>query len=78
LGLPLLRTQVHEAGAQGAAILAAAGAGLFPSVGSGVDAMVRLEQRFVPDPAKQAIYHERFAAYRAFAPVMEQTMRAMK
>ncbi len=75
LGRPFIRSQVHEAGALGAAILAGSGSGLFPSLRSGVDAMVRLEQRFEPNPAKQRLYDERFARYRSFAPLMEKYMR---
>lgn len=77
LGRPFIRSQMHEAGALGAAILAGTGSGLFSSLRDGVDAMVRLEQRFEPDPARQRLYTERFAAYRSFAPAMEQAMRAL-
>jgi xylulokinase len=76
LGRPFIRLQVHEAGALGAAILAGTGSGLFPSLRSGVDAMVHPEQRFEPDPAKQRLYDERYDAYRSFAPAMEKYMRA--
>jgi xylulokinase len=75
LGRPFVRSQVHEAGALGAAILAGTGSGVFSSLSSGVDAMVRLEQRFEPDPGKQRLYAERFARYHSFAALMEKYMR---
>ena len=78
LGRPFVRSQFHEAGALGAAILAGTGSGLFPSLRSGVDAMVRLEQRFEPDPGRQRLYSERFARYRSFAQVMGEAMRALE
>lgn len=78
LGLPFVRSQVHEAGALGAAILAGTGAGVFPSLRSGVDAMVRLEKRFEPDPQRQRQYTERFEKYRDFAALMEKTMHAYR
>jgi xylulokinase len=77
LGRPFVRSQMHEAGALGAAILAGTGSGLFPSLRSGVEAMVRLEQRFEPDPGRQRLYTERFAVYQSFAPAMEKAMRAL-
>jgi xylulokinase len=78
LGKPFVRSQIHEAGALGAAILAGTGSGLFPSLRSGVDAMVRLTQRFEPNPTRQKQYTERFAAYQRFAPAMENYMRSIK
>jgi xylulokinase len=75
LGIPFVRLQVHEAGTLGAAILAATGAGQFSSLQAGVDAMVHRKDHFEPNPAKQRLYDERFDRYRAFAVVMEKTMR---
>lgn len=77
LGIPFARLQVHEAGALGAAILAATGAGFFASLREGVRAMVHRKDRFEPDPDKQRLYDERFEKYRAFAVVMEKAMRQM-
>jgi xylulokinase len=77
LGRPFIRSQMHEAGALGAAILAGTGCGLFSSLRDGVEAMVRLEQRFEPDPDRQRLYSERFARYCSFAPAMERTMREL-
>ena len=77
LGRPFIRVRVHEAGALGAAILAGTGCGMFPSLGSGVEAMVRLEQRFEPDPGRQRLYDEHYARYRRFAPAIENAMRSL-
>jgi xylulokinase len=78
LGRPFVRARLHEAGALGAAILAGAGAGVFPSLSKGVQAMVRAEQRFEPNPEKQRRYAESYERYRSFAPVMEKQMRGLK
>jgi xylulokinase len=75
LDRPFVRPRVFVAGTLGAAILAGIGCGLFPSLQSGVDAMVRLEQRFEPDPGKVIQYTERFARYCHFAQGMERMMR---
>jgi xylulokinase len=77
LGIPFLRLRVHEAGALGAAILAAVGSGQFTSLRSGVEAMVHRKDRFEPSPARQRLYDERFHRYRAFALPMEKTMRGL-
>ena len=37
--------------------------------------MVRLGQRFEPDPGKQRLYAERFERYRSFARAMVKMMR---
>lgn len=76
LGKPFVRLQVHEAGALGAAILAGTGSGLFPSLRDGTDAMVRLGQRFEPDPGKQKLYAKRFERYRSFSRAMVKMMKA--
>ena len=78
LGRPFVRSRVHEAGALGAAILAGVGSGAFPSLRDGVDAMVRAEQRFEPNPVKQRLYAEGYDRYCSFAPVMEKQMRGLK
>lgn len=67
LGRPITRSRVHEAGALGAAILAGAGCGIFASPREGVQAMVRLERHFEPDPRKGRLYDEQFDRYQSFA-----------
>jgi len=77
LGRPFIRSKVHEAGALGAAILAGTGAGVVPSLESGVQKMVHMDQRFEPDPVKQDQYNQRFSRYQTFAPVMENYLRSL-
>lgn len=77
LGIPFSRLQVHEAGALGAAILAAVGSGHFSSLESAVKEMVHHKDRFEPDPSISSLYNERFEMYRSFASVTEKLMREM-
>lgn len=63
-GIPLLRMNVTEAGALGAAVLAGVGAGVFSSVGEAVGGMIGVEREFEPDPGRHALYRELFGAYR--------------
>jgi xylulokinase len=72
---PLVRPRVTEAGALGAAIIAGVGCGAFPSYEAGVEAMVRLERTFEPDPQKGKVYARRFAKYKRLWPLMADYLR---
>jgi xylulokinase len=77
LGLPFVRPRVNEAGALGAAVLAGAGCGIFPSLEVGVERMVQLGRTIEPDPARQRLYDERFAQYRRLWPLLADDLRAL-
>jgi len=63
MGRPFMRPKVTEAGALGAAIMAGVGSGIFPSIASGVESMVRLDRTFDPSPERQRLYDGRFQRY---------------
>lgn len=65
LGVGLELTEEPEAPALGSAILAAVGAGRFPTIDAGCAAMVRTARRIEPDPAAHAAYEPIYARYRA-------------
>jgi xylulokinase len=75
LGRPLTRPRVTEAGALGAAIIAGVGNGSFSSYGAGVDAMVRPDRTFEPDPHRQRQYESRFEKYKKLWPLMSDYLR---
>ena len=75
LGQPFVRPKITEAGALGAAIIAGVGDGVFPSFEAGVEAMVRLERTFEPDPLQQKRYESRFETYRQLWPLMKGYLR---
>ena len=75
LGRPFVRPKINEAGVLGAAILAGAGCGVFPSLEAGVRQMVQLGRTFEPDPHKQAAYTERFAKYQRLWPLLAGYLR---
>jgi xylulokinase len=62
-GLPLLVPRVVEAGALGAAILAAVGIGRYASVEQAAGAWVQVARRVEPDPLAHAAYEEVYAAF---------------
>lgn len=74
LGKPFVRPRITEAGVLGAAILAGAGSGIFPSIQAGVERMVKLEHEFYPNPQMQARYDERFELYRRLYPPMKDLL----
>ncbi|PKO22935.1 MAG: hypothetical protein CVU38_06865 [Chloroflexi bacterium HGW-Chloroflexi-1] len=75
LGRPFVRPKITEAGALGAAIIAGIGDGVFSSFEAGVEAMVRLERTFEPDPQQWKLYQSRFETYRQMWPLMKDYLR---
>jgi xylulokinase len=63
IGLPLLVPRVVEAGALGAAILAAVSIGRYASVGQAAGEWVRVARRVEPDGAAHAVYDEVYADF---------------
>jgi sugar (pentulose or hexulose) kinase len=77
LGRPFVRPVVTEAGALGAAIMAGVGSGVFPDYETGVQAMVKLDRRFDPDPKRGEQYGERFETYKGLYPSTERYLRGL-
>jgi xylulokinase len=75
LGRPFVRPKITEAGALGAAIIAGVGSGVFSSFEAGVEAMVRLERTFEPDPQQHKCYESRFERYRRLWPLMGEYLQ---
>ena len=64
LGVPVIRTEVGEATALGAAILAATGVGLFRSTTDAAEQMVRTRSRLEPQVENAEVYDASFERYR--------------
>lgn len=62
-GLPVTTLAVPDAPVLGSAILGAVGAGVFPTVEAGADAMVRLDRRYEPIPRNVETYAALYDAY---------------
>jgi len=60
-GYPVERTAEDQPAALGAAIIAAHGAGAFASLAAAAEALVRVVDRYEPDPERHAIYEARRA-----------------
>lgn len=75
LDRPMVVVDVAENGAFGAACLAGAAIGLFPSADSAARDLVRPVRTFEPRPAMAARYERSFARYRGLYPAL-RTLRA--
>ena len=69
-GIPIVVPRITEAACWGAALLGGVGAGVFGSAAQAMEAMLHLEYRFEPDPARAARYEERYALYREVYPAV--------
>lgn len=70
-GIPVKVPASPDAPSTGSAILAAYGAGLFPSIDAGIDHMVRPGTTIEPRAAEMARYDEIYAQYRALYPALK-------
>ena len=66
-GCPVETIACREASALGAAMIAACGAGLYPSLRDAVRGMTRVERRYEPDPDAAGRYEESYGAWLACA-----------
>ncbi len=59
--LPMVKGQTHETSGLGAAMVTAAGLGMFESIQAAIGSMVHVRQVFLPDPANVDIYTRIYA-----------------
>lgn len=70
LGLPIEIANGTEFGAKGAAICAAVAIGIYPDVPAAIRAMVRVDQRFEPDPVRAKALTAKYGIYLAAIDVV--------
>ena len=75
LEMPVMTTTTSEGAAQGAAMLAATGAGWFADVQDACRTLVTSGERVEPAPAD--VYRERYAQYRSLYPALAPTFRSI-
>jgi D-xylulose kinase len=66
LGIPVIRTQLEEATALGAAILACIGVGIFKSMTEAADEMVLQKDVLYPTPENRTVYNMGYEKYKEF------------
>jgi D-xylulose kinase len=64
LGVPVIRTELEEATALGAAILACYGVGIFKSIPAAAKEMVRLKDQLKPSKENSVVYDTAYRKYR--------------
>ncbi len=75
--LPLVRGATCETSGLGAAMVVAAGLGMYPSIEAAIVAMARRDRVFLPDPERAALYHKLYSRvyrkmYAALEPLYEE------
>jgi len=78
LNCPFERTDVTEAGALGAAILAGTGTGIYSSLEEGASATVRTRDCFDPIGANVSMYEERYESYLQLWSRLETFLRGRR
>jgi xylulokinase len=69
-GMPVDSVEAEEGPAYGAAILAGAGVGVWPSVDSACDTIVRVAKHTAPNPESVAVMNQQYSAYRKLYPAL--------
>jgi xylulokinase len=70
LDIPVIKPQVRECGALGAAIIAGVGAGRYKSFGAAVSSMVKIDSEYRPRPEHQKQYAAAFERYSGLKRVL--------
>ena len=76
LNTSLVRPKQTEAGALGAAMLAAVGTGACGSLEDGAEVMVELEREWGPRPEVSSQYEDHFERYKKMWPLLQDYLRA--
>lgn len=76
-GRMVTTTTAREPGLLGAAMLALTGLGRFASLEAAQDAMVRIDSRYRPDPARAAVYDALYARWREAEAAVAPLSRAL-
>ncbi len=76
-GIPVLRPQITEAAAWGAALLAGFGTGIFTDLAAAADEHVKFEKRFEPDPQSMSRYQDCYQIYQQLYPSLSPLLHQM-
>ena len=77
LDLPLDLPQTEEGPGYGAAMLAMVAAGRYPDVERCAEALVTLKARVLPNPARAALYAQRYQSFRLLYPALRPVFRKL-
>ena len=77
LGASVHRLAANDGPAYGAAILAAVGAGHFPSVEAACSELIRIRSTEAPDPGRQDRYDEKYAKFSGIYPALQGLFKTL-
>ena len=78
LGIPVDIPQTEQGPSYGAAMLAMVGCGEYPSVRAAADAVVRVRESVLPDPAVAALYNGQYEVFRKLYPALKGVFPALR
>mgnify|MGYP001091678501 CR=1 FL=1 len=61
----------------GSAIVAGTAIGAFPDLAAGIHAVVRIDERILPDPDRRSAYDAVYATYVGLYPALRPTFRRL-
>jgi xylulokinase len=74
-GLPVIKGQVEEATALGAAILAGVGAGIYKNIEGASDEMIEIVEKKTPNPTNVKLYNRYYSIYNElYSTIKEQNL----
>jgi len=76
-GIPVAAPRITEAAAFGAALLAGAGAGVYPSAAEAANRFLNLAATYSPDPAQHRAYTRQYELYRQVYPALAPISHAL-
>ena len=76
-GIPVARPRITEAASWGAALLAGAAAGIFPSAAQAAAGLLSIERVYTPDPQRAARYSELYGLYREVYPATQAILHRL-
>ena len=76
-GTEIVRTNVVEGAAYGAAMLAGIGTKQYANAIEASDALIQVEETIEPDPDSRMVYKDTYAIYRSLYPQLKESYRAL-
>lgn len=77
LNVSVIKLNANEGPAYGAAILAAVGCGLYPSVEEACDALIQVTDRIEPQADEVSLYHQKYDKFKAIYPTVKELFKKL-
>jgi xylulokinase len=77
LNVKVVKLNANEGPAYGAAILAAVGSGLFPTVEAACGSFIRVSESIEPDKEKTELYNSKYGKFKQIYPATKELFRRL-